>query len=228
MNPNRNWILNPSDFAFFWEECKRCFYLKVATKFPRPRSPMPRIFGLRDAQMREFYSGKQTRDAMPFLPPGTIDTSASRVQSAAISVPGHSSNCTIKGKRDTLVRFNDNTYGIVDFKTSGPRSEHKMLNSRQLHRYALALENAAPGNLLLSPVTKLGLIVFEPSAFLKSRSYSASLTGDVNWVEIPRNDSQFLAFLDEVLSILELPNPPRSFPTCQWCQYQNTSRVTKL
>ena len=172
--------------------------------------------------------GIPTRDAMSFLPPGTIDTSASRVQSAPFSLPGHTSNCIIKGKLDTLVRFNDDSFGIVDFKTSGPRSEHNTLYSRQLHGYALALENAAPGNLLLSPVTRLGLIVFEPSAFLASRDKAASLSGDVNWIEIPRNDSKFLSFLDEVLSVLELPNPPRSSPTCQWCQYRDTSRITKF
>jgi len=228
MNRKSNWVLNPSDFAFLWEECRRCFYLKVVTNFPRPRTPMPGIFRLIDSQMREFYAGKQTSGAMPFLPPGTIETSESRVQSAPISVPGHSSTCTIKGKLDTLVRFNDNTYGIVDFKTASPRSEHKTFYSRQLHGYAAALEKAAPENLSLSPVTKLGLVVFEPSAFLASHAHSASLTGKVNWIEIPRDDSKFLAFLKEVLNTLELPKPPASSPTCQWCQYRDTSRITKF
>jgi hypothetical protein len=228
MNRKDNWVLNPSDFAFLWEECKRCFYLKVVTNFPRPRTPMPGIFRSIDFQMREFYAGKQTSDAMPFLPSGTIETSDSRVQSAPISVPGHSSTCTIKGKLDTLVRFSDSTYGIVDFKTSSPRSEHEMFYSRQLHGYAAALEKAAPGHLLLSPVTKLGLVIFEPSSFLGNRDQSASLVGAVNWVEIRRDDTKFLFFLKEVLSILELPEPPASSPTCQWCQYRDTSRITRL
>jgi hypothetical protein len=228
MNRKDNWVLNPSDFAFLWEECRRCFYLKVVTNFPRPRTPMPGIFRLIDSQMREFYAGKQTSNAMPFLPPGTIDTSDSRVQSAPISVPGHSSTCTIKGKLDTLVRFNDGTYAIVDFKTSGPRSEHKTFYSRQLHAYAAALEKAAPGHLLLSPVAKLGLVVFEPSLFVGKLDQSASLVGAVSWVEIYRDDTKFVSFLKEVLNILELPEPPASTPTCQWCQYRDTSRVTRL
>ena len=33
---NRAWKLSPSDFAFLWQECKRCFYLKNVTGFQRP------------------------------------------------------------------------------------------------------------------------------------------------------------------------------------------------
>jgi hypothetical protein len=228
MDKKSNWILSPSDFAFLWEECRRCFYLKIVTKFPRPRTPMPGIFRLIDSQMRHFYGGKQTIDAMPYLPPGTIDTSESRVQSVAIIVPGHSSTCTLKGRLDTFVRFNDGTYGIVDFKTSGPRSEHKGFYSRQLHGYATALENPAAGSLSLSPVSKLGLIVFEPSSFLESSGRTASILGEVNWVEIHRDEATFLAFLSEVLTVLERPEPPSASPTCQWCQYRDTSRITRL
>ena len=46
------WRLSPSDFAFLWEECKRCFYLKVVKEFYRPRSLMPKIFNVIDAQMK--------------------------------------------------------------------------------------------------------------------------------------------------------------------------------
>ena len=44
----KNWKLSPSDFAFLWEECKRCFYLKVARGFYRPRTPFPGIFSVID------------------------------------------------------------------------------------------------------------------------------------------------------------------------------------
>jgi PD-(D/E)XK nuclease superfamily protein len=189
---------------------------------------MPRIFTVIDAQMREHYAGKRTRDAMPFLPPGVIDSSASWVQSVPLSMPSHTSTCTIRGKLDAVVRFDDSAYGVIDFKTSGTRSQHTPLYSRQLHAYALALEKAASGNLSLSPVTKLGLVVFEPSSFSNGNIGPASLIGSVNWIEIPRVDSGFIAFLKEVLNILELPTPPDSSPSCEWCQYRDASRRTGL
>ena len=55
MNRQSNWILNPSDFAFLWEECKRCFYLKIVSGFRRPGGPMPKIFNIIDEQMKTHF-----------------------------------------------------------------------------------------------------------------------------------------------------------------------------
>jgi hypothetical protein len=178
--------------------------------------------------MKEHFTGKQTGEVTPLLPPGVIDPSASWVQSVPLSIPSHTSNYTIRGKLDTVVRFNNGAYGVIDFKTSGTRSRHIPFYGRQLHAYALALENAASGNLSLSPVTRLGLVIFEPTSFSTGNSDFASLIGSVNWVEIPRDDSRFVAFLKEVLDILELPTPPESSPSCEWCQYRDAARRTGL
>lgn len=225
---NHNWTLSPSDFAFLWEECKRCFYLKVSRNFPRPRTVIPGIFRTIDEEMKVWYAGRQTSDAMPFLSPGVIDSSVSWVQSVPLSVPGHTSTCTIKGKLDAVARFSDHTYAVIDFKTSAPRSPHTTLYDRQLHAYALSLENAAPGSPALSPVTKLGLVVFEPQTFSGADNRLASLSGPVRWIEIRRDDTSFLAFLKDVLDILELPKPPDSAPSCEWCRYRDRSREMRI
>ena len=162
----RCWKLSPSDFAFLWEECKRCFYLKVVCQFARPRSPMPKIFTQIDLLMKQYFSGKSTTDIAPTLPPGVVGFGEQWVESQPISLPDHTSTCFIRGKFDTVVRFEDGSYGVIDFKTSESRSEHVPLYSRQLHAYAYALENAAPGKLQLSPVSRLGLLCVEPSQML--------------------------------------------------------------
>ena len=43
-----NWKLSPSDFAFLYEECSRCVYLKVARDYQRPRGPFPNAFMMTD------------------------------------------------------------------------------------------------------------------------------------------------------------------------------------
>lgn len=226
--PNKNWTLSPSDFAFLWEECKRCFYLKIVSSFRRPGGPMPKIFTVIDEQMKVHFTGKRTSDVLPALPSGILDPSGSWVQSTPLTVPRHSSTCVIRGKLDSIVKFDDGTYGVIDFKTSATKAEHVPLYGRQLHAYALALENAAPGNLALRPITKLGLVVFEPHNFSGEHNTPAALTGGLSWVEAPRNDAAFLAFLAEVLDVLELPNPPGGSAACEWCQYRDTSRRTGL
>jgi hypothetical protein len=59
------WVsLAPSDFAFLWDECPRCFYLKVVRREGRPRTPFPKVFGTIDRAMKSHYLGQRT-DTLP-------------------------------------------------------------------------------------------------------------------------------------------------------------------
>jgi len=220
--------LSPSDFAFLWEECKRCFYLKIASGFQRPRNIMPKIFTVIDAEMKKCFEGLRTETIAPGMPSGVVEYSEKWVESRPISVPERSSSCFLRGKFDTVVKFDDGTYGVIDLKTSERKAEHVPLYSRQLHAYAIALENPAPGKLALGPISKLGLLVFDPAKFSNNGDGNAFLLGGLSWIEIPRNDNDFLRFLADVLSVLELPSPPGGSPSCEWCQYRDTSRRTSL
>jgi len=225
---NRNWKLSPSDFAFLWEECKRCFYLKVVSGFPRPRSIMATIFKIIDNEMNKYFSGKRLENIIPGFPAGVVEYGENWVESQPISFPDKNSTCFIKGRFDTVIKFDDGNYGVIDFKTSQRRSEHIPLYARQLHAYAYALENAGPGKLSIAPITKLGLLVYEPDRFSADRIDSALLSGAISWIEIPRNNDTFFEFLGEVMSVLEQPSPPGGSPSCEWCRYRDTSRRTGL
>lgn len=222
-----NWILNPSDFAFLWEECKRCFYLKVREGFRRPSGPMPKIFTTIDSEMKNCFTGKRTEEIMPFLPPGVVDTSVSWVQSKPLPIKGHNSTVVIRGKIDTLVRFDDNSYGVIDFKTSSKSADQVPLYGRQLHAYATALEQAAQGHVNLSPIRKLGLLVYEPQKFSQVAVTEASLTGALSWLPIERDSDKFFSFLRKILEVLELSKPPVA-EDCAWCRYREASRENKL
>ncbi|MFQ5874584.1 MAG: hypothetical protein ACE5JL_12395, partial [Dehalococcoidia bacterium] len=113
-----NFRLSPSDFAFLWEECKRCFYLKVAGNYDRPRTPMPSIFKRIESTMQRYFAGKSTEEFDPSLPPGVVEFGEKWVESRPISVPGHAATCYIRGKFDTVVKFEDGSYGVIDFKTT--------------------------------------------------------------------------------------------------------------
>lgn len=224
----KNWKLSPSDFAFLWEECKRCFYLKVASNFPRPRSIMAAIFKVIDREMSAYFNGKRLEKIIPGVPPGVVQYGERWVESTPISFPGKKSTCFIRGKFDTVVKFDDGSYGVIDFKTSKRRSEHIALYSRQLHAYAYALENPSPGQFSVKPISKLGLLVYEPDKFSVEKADSAILSGGISWIEIPRDDKAFLEFLEEVVSVLELPAPPGGSPSCECCRYRDASRRTGL
>ena len=116
------------------------------------------------------------------------------------------------------------TYGVIDFKTTRPSHRHVPFYSRQLHAYAYALEHPAPGKLSLAPVTALGLLCFEPSAIEPLGGGRLAFEGGVTWLPCPKDYARFLAFLDEVLAVLDLPEPPAGSPHCVWCKYREEAR----
>lgn len=224
----RMWRLSPSDFAFLWEECKRCFYLKSVVGFQRPRTIMPRIFTLIDSQMKACLMRVRTDAVAAGMPSGVIAYSEQWIESRPMKLEGRSSTCYIRGKFDTVVKCDDGTYGVIDFKTSEVKADHVSLYGRQLHAYAYALENPAPRKFGLSPVTRLGLLVFQPEWFANEGGGKGALAGHLTWVEIRRDDPSFLGFLDEVVSVLDQPEPPEATPACPWCDYRAFSRQSGL
>ena len=117
---------------------------------------------------------------------------------------------------------------MIDFKTSEGNRRNIPLYSRQLHAYAYALENPAPGKLGLSPISRLGLLCVEPQQMIRGADGSYSYLAKPVWLECPRNDEGFFSFLDEVLGVLESPDPPPPGESCEWCRYRATARGLAL
>lgn len=97
--------LAPSDFAFLWEECKRCFYLKVHGILPRPRAPFPSIFSKIDLCMKRRMSGLQTNSLIPDMRPGKFlcEEEDPWIECLPITPPGHKNSVYIRGKVRSLV-----------------------------------------------------------------------------------------------------------------------------
>lgn len=225
--------LSPSDFAFLYEGCKRCFYLKVVHNIPQPSIPLPGIFSKIAALLKNHYHGLRTEKLHLDLPPGVIKYGEKYVTSKPMVFPDNQLSCYIKGRFDVVVEFDDGSFGVIDYKTGSIREEHPNLYGRQLHAYAYALENAEEGSLSLSPVTKLGLMYFHPQRTLQRENQIEKLLyeADVEWMEIKKDQDNFLNFVKEMLEVLELSFPPEPDPNCSWCKYRsnliNLGRIMK-
>ena len=219
------WKLSPSDFSFLWEECKRCFYLK-AKGFYRPQPIFPKIFNIIDEKIKICFKGQRIENLITGISAGTIKYSDEWVESQIINFKGIQSSCFIRGKFDSIIQFDNESYGVIDFKTSEIAEKQIDLYARQLHAYAYALEHPASGKFSCSPISKLGLIVYEPKRFSCKINDEASLRGDIKWLEISRNNGDFLSFLYDVVAILDKEEPPAPAVTCEWCKYRANSRVT--
>lgn len=112
--------LAPSDFAFLWEECKRCFYLKAHGQLYRPRAPFPSIFGAIDIAMKRHFRGLRTTSILPDMPPGVFlcEEDDAWVESLPITVPNHSTSVYIRGMVRTHSLCSLSMYTIRDLAFS--------------------------------------------------------------------------------------------------------------
>jgi hypothetical protein len=216
--------LSPSDLTFLWDECPRCFYLKHVHHIMRPAAPFPSVFGAIDRLMKAHFAGRPASEIDPTLPPGVISVSEKWVESLPIILPGHTLSCFVRGKIDAMISFDNSSYGVVDFKTSEPKLSQIPFYSRQLHAYAYAFEHPAPDKLGLSPISRLGLLVEAPHATWVESTEEINFHFTSTWLEIPYKEAGFLRFIDKVLTLLELPEPPPAGEKCEYCKYRQHAR----
>jgi CRISPR/Cas system-associated exonuclease Cas4 (RecB family) len=219
--------LSPSGLTFDWESCKRCYWLAARGVLKRPSGAFPRIFTVIDGLMKDHYFNVPTNEMAEGLPPGRVSVGDRWVRSCPIEVRGHETRIAIAGKIDTALSFADGSYGVIDYKTSQPRREHIDFYSRQLHAYALALEQPAEGALELSPISLLGLLCVEPVAMV-ALGDNVALKGETTFLPIERDDQAFLTFLSQVLYVLERSEPPDPDPKCSYCKYVAVGAVQML
>lgn len=211
--------LAPSALTFLYEQCKRCYYLNVVHGISPPSIALPAVFSKIASLLKSHYDGKRTAELHPDLPPGIVKYAEKQVKSRTIRLPGYNSSCFISGRFDIVIQFDDNTYGVIDFKTGKSNEINRNLYSRQLHAYSYALENPAPGALALSPVTKMGLLYFYPTEVSQTSIERLSYEAEIQWVEIDKNEQGFLGFIEEILGMLDRPELPESSKDCPWCDY---------
>jgi hypothetical protein len=211
--------LFPSDFAFLWEQCPRCFWLQAIKGIKRPSIPMPSIFMSIDRQMKESFVDKNLSDINPDWIDGRVVGSDIWVKSLYKEYPERDLQLYISGKLDTLVRLEDNSYGIIDFKTSDAL-KFLPLYMRQLHAYAYAFNNPQRENFdFKGRITQLGLIIFDPcNGFDISKPCEAALNGTITYKSISFVPDKFDKFLDKIAGLVAEEDEPDYNSECAWCQ----------
>ncbi|KAF6001188.1 hypothetical protein F1559_000701 [Cyanidiococcus yangmingshanensis] len=227
--------LYPSDLSYRWSGCRFCFWLKCKYGVAM-RPPFPEVFNHIDTAMKETYHGKALRavaNVPDDWPDGTIDCSAAveQVRSQEFQLAMHSwVRFTITGRLDALVRFTDETLGVIDFKVS--RLEATKLHetyAMQLQAYAFALEHPAlsaddvldgPPGLGRPAVPRLALIAFRPERFeIQGRHHESHLRGHTELIPIKRDDEGFYRLLEEIAEIFESSEPPPPSESCTTCNF---------
>ncbi|MBI2009780.1 MAG: PD-(D/E)XK nuclease family protein [Candidatus Chisholmbacteria bacterium] len=205
--------LSPSDFAYLWEECKLCYYLKVKHGIYQPSMPMPGVFGAINTRLQGTLIGKDLRTLSKVLPEGIVETQEGWVES--VPVPGTS--VFIKGKYDLLARRPDGSYLLIDLKISQPHEDKIAKYRTQLGAYNFALANPARGRSV--KVSGSGLLILYPDA-VSFKDGKAVLDFPPTWLELPQGEDGFLSLVKEVDKLLVGPMPDEG-KECRWCQYRH-------
>src|SRR5258706_8047850 len=183
--------------------------------------PMSEIFKRLEGLQKLFFDGRRTQDVLPELPPGALRCEEKSVESAIAPTDG-GGGWFISGKLDSMIEFEDGSWAVVDFKTTKADPNKANVYSRQLNAYAYALENAAQTTAApLTPISRLGLLVFEPDAVNEISPGRHAYEGQVSWIEVPKSGEDFESFIGSVTSLLSGSIPPPS-SDCDWCRYAGT------
>ena len=129
-------------------------------------------------------------------------------------IPG-AEDCFIQGRFDILVKMDDGTYNLIDFKITTPDEEKIQKYASQLHAYKFALENPGNGK---EPITisRLGVISVNPEE-MSIKDNRIIFTAMPTWHEIQVNMDGFLSLIKEISLLLNGPVPNDS-ENCNLCK----------
>lgn len=218
--------LSPSDLSYFWSDSKVGFYDKYVLKINRPKQAFPSMFNTIDLCMKNGLEKVTLSELVDNAPEGTISHDEINVQSKPFVIGDF--EVGFKGKLDCLLIHDDDTYSVVDYKTTHLSSKLKDIYFLQLMAYAYSLSNPLNGH--PKNIKGLGLLVYEPKTF-KADINKGNLEGTLTWVEIPFDKEKFKNWITQELTVLlrsERENIFVSSSDQKWEKYVNCFYVEEI
>jgi hypothetical protein len=210
----------PSDFAFLYDRCRRCWYRKVHG-LQKPKESLPKLYKMVDGGMKATIGHEQIRDWWGI--PAKAVVKVEYITSDLIVFEDLGVQLYISGYVDKVFVLDDDDIGIFEFKMTDATPENVFKYSRQTHAYQLALERPAKGD--PRPVGRIDLAFFQPSEgwskfkhMEDGRVFFTPTSGYLihHPVEMDRPHFQnvVLRELAEVAGSLDMPE---ASPECEFC-----------
>ena len=209
---------SPSEFAFGFEGCQRCFYDRKVNKLDL-KSAFPAIFSKIDLVQKDYYHNKSSKLISEDLEDGTILTDHNKMLKSDILYDLKDRPFTMGGKIDAYIKHKD-SYTVVDFKTTSISESKINTYATQLQSYALIMENPKEGSLHLNPVKKLGIFCFEPGGMSDANPKTCNMNMNTKWFEIKRDDKSLIQYITNIQDVLYSNDAPASSASCGTCNYR--------
>jgi len=207
------YTFTPSEFAFEYAGCKRCYYEKKVNKI-KVSLPFPSIFSKLDRLQKEYYHNKSSKVLDTSVEEGIIKTDYSNMQNSKILEDNKGRKFKLKGKIDAYIKHK-NSYSIIDFKVTNISEEKIDTYATQLLSYALMFEHPEKDNLYLTPIDKLGIFCFEPE-MMQDVNNSINFKMATKYYDIKRDDNKMIQIITDIIDLLESPVPARN-TKCSIC-----------
>ena len=212
-------FLSPSDLAFLYDESPWGFYQKYNLGIKRPPVILPKIFTLIDVLTKASYLNKNLNQIDKSLPDAVLVDADEWVKSKPIVNPDFPDfEVVIRGKIDGILRYDDETNTVIDFKTC--EISEKVLSKyiRQLSSYSYAITNPmSSSDLTMKLRNYVGLFVFEPDKFYIDEFARASLKGKFKYISYDINLDDFENFIrNEVIPLIAGKEPPPTDADSCW------------
>ena len=197
---SKPYLFSPSEFAFGYSGCKRCYYdLKVNNI--RINFGFPTIFSKIDSIQKKFYHNKSSKYLNSNkVPEGIIKTDYAKLHKSEVLYDQKDRAFQLRGKIDAYVEHKD-FFSIIDFKVTNINEKKSLTYMTQLNSYAIMFEKPDQNYLKLNPVKNLGIFCFEPENLKLEKTPALEMS--TQYFEIKRNDDLYLKFITDVIDFLE-------------------------
>ena len=213
----KTYLFSPSEFAFGYSGCKRCYYdLKVNDI--RINFGFPTIFSKIDSIQKKYYHNKPSKCLNSnIVPTGIIKTDYAKLHKSEVLYDQKDRAFQLRGKIDAYIDHKD-YFSIIDFKVTNLTEKKSLTYMTQLNSYAIMFEKPDQNYLKLNPVKNLGIFCFEPNNL--KLEITPSLVMSTQYFEIKRNDDLYFKFITDVIDFLE-GDVPNLNSDCSLCNLKS-------
>jgi hypothetical protein len=138
----------------------------------------------------------------------------------------------LAGKPDLVVKFDDGTYGILDFKTTS-EDDKTQAYKHQLEAYAQIFEKPGATGVAktprLFPISYMGLMQFTPKEIFEHNDMNYKQNFNINHYKLKRNTEEFYVHVTSLIDIILEEKIPTFNNRCSICvDTQKNLKVMEL
>ena len=241
---------SPSGLTYI--NCKRCFYLSYNYGI-NYSSGFPGVFSTFDITHKNRFQDLSTKEMFSNLPDGKFYKTVNSVEAKSrkknnesqfkeMELPSFIKSDTLKdnksrefflaGKPDLVVKFDDGTYGILDFKTTS-EDDKTQAYKHQLEAYAQIFEKPGATGVAktprLFPISYMGLMQFTPKEIFEHNDMNYKQNFNINHYKLKRNAEEFYVHVTSLIDIILEKKIPTFNNRCSICvDTQKNLKVMEL